>query len=89
MERLNTLFARSPLKPAVVVPTDPKEKDWLSGRLFLLLVVAAVVAAFPKVLLGIDTFFDRDFGAICYSQAFYHRESLLRGELPFWNPYNY
>ncbi len=60
-----------------------------SGRFFLFLLAGAVVAVFPKVVLGIETFFDRDFGAICYAQSFYLRESLLRGEFPFWNPYNY
>lgn len=65
------------------------EKDWLSWRLFLLMLAAAIFAAFPKIVLGLDTFFYRDFGSICYPQAFYQAQSLLRGELPLWNPYNY
>jgi hypothetical protein len=51
------------------------------------LLLAALVAAFPKVLLGVNTFFYRDFGFISYPQAFYERESFLRGELPLWNPF--
>ncbi|HEY5912945.1 MAG TPA: YfhO family protein [Verrucomicrobiae bacterium] len=69
--------------------TSPVAAEWLSPRVFLLLLSVSVFAAFPKVVLGLDTFFYRDFGAICYPQAFYQRESLLGGELPFWNPYNY
>jgi len=68
---------------------DPLGVGWLSGRNFLLLLTAAVVASFPKVVLGLNTFFFRDFGVLCYPQAFYQRESILRGELPFWTPYNY
>ncbi len=67
----------------------PLDTEWLSGRGFLLLLGAGVCAAFPKVLLGLDTFFYRDYGFLCYPQAFYERESLLRGELPLWNPYIY
>src|SRR4051812_21270570 len=68
---------------------DPLGVAWLSGRNFLFLLTAAVVASFPKVVLGLNTFFFRDFGVLCYPQAFYQRESILRGELPFWIPYNY
>src|SRR2546427_75169 len=59
----------------------------ISGRRFVLLLCAAIVATFPKVLLGTHTFFYRDFGAYCYPLTFYTRWSLLRGELPLWNPY--
>jgi hypothetical protein len=45
--------------------------------------------AFPEVLLGIETFFIRDYGLFSYPNAVYQRESFWRGELPFWNPYSY
>ncbi len=61
--------------------------EWLTGRVFVLLLALAIVGLFPKVLLGLDTFFYRDFSAISYPQAFYERQSFLRFELPLWNPY--
>jgi hypothetical protein len=69
--------------------TAPTEQPWVSGGLFLILLAVALFVIFARVLLGLDAFVYRDFGSICYPQAFYERESLLRGEMPFWNPYNY
>src|SRR5207247_3382601 len=42
----------------------------------------------PDVVLGMRTFFFRDFGFFGYSLAFHHRESFWRGDLPLWNPFN-
>jgi len=56
---------------------------------FLVLLGTVVLVTFPRVALGLNTFFYRDFGALGYPQAHYFRESLLRGELPFWNPYSH
>jgi hypothetical protein len=63
--------------------------DWLTTRSFLLLLAAALLAAFPKVTLGFHTFFYRDFGALGYPGAVFTRDSLFRGELPLWNPYGH
>jgi len=63
--------------------------DCLSTRTFSLLLAMALFAAFPRVLLGLDTFFYRDFGAQVYPSLSYLRESLLGGEVPLWNPYNH
>lgn len=46
----------------------------------------ALVCVFPKVALGLHTFFYRDFGVLAYPVVFYHHESFWRGELPLWNP---
>ncbi len=73
--------------PCPPVPLASSPDQWLSCSVFALLLIATLFAAFPKVLLGIDTFYYRDFGFMCYPQAFYERESFLRGELPLWNPY--
>ncbi len=82
--------APSPLpSQASPLTAAPPPDQWLSGRVFALLLIVALFAAFPKVLLGFNTFFYRDFGFITYPQAFYERESFLRGELPLWNPYIY
>lgn len=48
-----------------------------------------MVAAYPDVILGGQTFFFRDFGLFGYPLAHYHREHFWRGELPLWNPLNH
>ncbi|HZT22112.1 MAG TPA: YfhO family protein [Verrucomicrobiae bacterium] len=58
-------------------------------RLFLLLLAAALLAAFPWVVLGRQTFFYRDFGALGYPGAVFTRDCLWRGEWPLWNPYSH
>src|SRR5215471_17518094 len=63
------------------------EKALSPGR-FALLLGALVLAAFPQVLLGLQTFVVRDFGFFAYPLAHYQRECFWRGELPLWNPYN-
>jgi len=71
--------------------SDPKSNDtgWLTTRSFLLLLAAALFAAFPQVILGTHTFFYRDFGALGYPGAVFNHDSLLRGELPLWDPYSH
>ena len=63
--------------------------QWLTTPRYLLLLAAAVFAVFPGVALGLNTFFTRDFGALGYPGAIFFRGSLLRGELPLWNPYSH
>jgi len=58
------------------------------GR-FALLLGLLIFAAFPQILLGLQTFVVRDFGFFSYPAAFYQRECFWRGELPLWNPYNH
>jgi hypothetical protein len=71
--------------------SDSKTNDagWLTTRCYLLLLAAALLAAFPGVTLGTHTFFYRDFGALGYPGAVFNHDSLLRGELPLWNPYSH
>jgi len=47
-----------------------------------------VVAAFPQVIFGVETFVARDYGFFAYPSAYFQRECFWHGELPFWNPYN-
>jgi hypothetical protein len=63
-----------------------KEPHWLTPRRFGTVLVVALLAAFPKVLLGFGTFFYRDYGVLGYPFIFYSHESFWRGELPLWNP---
>jgi hypothetical protein len=55
---------------------------------FGILLALLVLAAFPQVLLGLETFVARDFGFFVYPLAHFQRDCFWRGELPFWNPYN-
>jgi hypothetical protein len=53
---------------------------------FALLLGLLIFAAYPKVLLGLEAFFFRDYGVLGYPFIHYHRECFWRGELPLWNP---
>ena len=55
---------------------------------FGILLALLILAAFPQVVLGIETFVARDFGFFAYPLAHFQRECFWRGEIPFWNPYN-
>jgi hypothetical protein len=58
---------------------------WLTPVRFGFFIGALLLAAFPKVLLGWNTFYYRDYGVWGYPYAFYQHESFWRGELPLWN----
>ena len=62
--------------------------DWLTTGRFAVLLASLILAAFPQVVLGLQTFVVRDFGFFAYPLAHYQRECFWRGELPLWNPYN-
>ena len=55
---------------------------------FALLLALLIFAAFPQVLLGLQTFVIRDYGFFVYPLAHFQRQCFWHGELPFWNPYN-
>ncbi len=65
-------------------PIDP----WFTPWRFALLLALLVFAAFPQVILGLETFVVRDFGFFAYPLAHFQQECFRRGELPFWDPYN-
>jgi hypothetical protein len=58
------------------------------GR-FAFFLALLVFAAFPQVILGLQTFVVRDYGFFSYPVAYFQRECFWHGQLPFWNPYNY
>lgn len=64
--------------------TAPGMKPWMFG----LVLVGLLLLAFPKVLLGLHSFFFRDYGVLGYPFVHFHRESFWNGELPVWNPYS-
>src|SRR5215472_13209974 len=62
-------------------------QNWTTGA-FVLTLACALFACFPKITLGTHTWFYRDYGAYLYPLNVLTRNSLLRGELPLWNPYS-
>lgn len=62
--------------------------DWLTPGRFALVLGALVLAAFPQVLFGLETFVVRDYGFFAFPLAHYQRECFWDGRLPFWDPYN-
>src|SRR6266487_2025331 len=61
---------------------------WLTPGRFALLLGLLVFAGYPDVFLGSHSFFDRDFGLFTFPIAHFTHESIWRGEIPFWNPFN-
>ena len=69
--------------------SEPAASDaWLTPARFALFLSVLMLAMFPGVLLGRETFVFRDFGLFSYPAAFFQRQCFWRGEVPLWNPYN-
>jgi hydrogenase-4 membrane subunit HyfE len=62
--------------------------DWFTPLRFGILLALLVFAAFPQVILGLETFVVRDYGFFAYPLAHFQQECVRHGELPFWDPYN-
>ena len=60
--------------------------EWFTPGRFLILLALLITASYPMVLLGLETFYYRDYGVLAYPTIFYHRESFWRAEVPLWNP---
>src|SRR4051794_11195754 len=60
--------------------------EWLTPLRFGVILGLLLLAAFPKVLLGLESFVHRDYGVLAYPFVQYSHESFWRGELPLWNP---
>jgi len=56
---------------------------------FGILLALLIIAAFPQILPGLQTFVVRDYGFFSYPAALFQQDCFRHGELPFWNPYNY
>ena len=69
--------------------TENRAFNWFTPLRFGILLALLIFAAFPQVLLGLQTFVIRDYGFFSYPVAFFQQECFRHGELPFWNPYNY
>lgn len=62
--------------------------DFFTPARFAALLALLILAAFPQVLSGLQTFVVRDYGFFAYPLAHFQRDCFWRGELPFWDPYN-
>ena len=73
-----------------VQPTggEPFAEKLFTPVRFGIFLALLIFAAFPQVLLGLQTFVARDFGFFAYPLAQFQRECFWSGEIPFWNPYN-
>jgi hypothetical protein len=72
---------------------QPNGSDNFSGRFstpmrFGIFLALLVFAAFPQVLLGLQTFVIRDYGYYSFPTALFQQQCFQRGELPFWDPFS-
>jgi Bacterial membrane protein YfhO len=68
--------------------TETRAFNFFTPLRFGILLAALIFAAFPQVLLGLQTFVARDYGFFAYPLAHFQRDCFWRGEIPFWDPYN-
>jgi hypothetical protein len=76
------------MQDSASVADNPFNK-WFRPLPFGILLALLVFASFPQVLFGLQTFIVRDYGFFVYPLAHFQRDCFWRGEIPFWNPYNY
>jgi hypothetical protein len=74
--------------PTNDAPGSSEVDGWFRPRNFAFLLAFLIISTFPKVLMGGETFFYRDFGLLNYPWEAYHRDSFWRGTVPLWNPFN-
>src|SRR6266403_3787267 len=67
---------------------ESESEAWFTPGRFAALLAGLIFVTYPRVIIGLESFFYRDFGLFGYPLACYHRECFWRGELPLWNPYN-
>jgi len=61
---------------------------WMRPVPFAVFLALALCACFPQIILGTESFFSRDYGALAFPNIYFQRECFWRGELPMWNPYS-
>jgi hypothetical protein len=68
--------------------TTNRASNWFTPRRFGVLLALMVFAAYPQVILGIQTFVARDYGFFAYPLAYFQKNCFWSGTIPFWDPYN-
>lgn len=71
-------------QPAKPISTGP---GWNFPR-YALLLGLSIFLVFPRPLLGLHSFFYRDYGVLGYPFVYFFRQSFWRGEVPLWNPFS-
>ena len=62
--------------------------NWFTPSRFAVLLALLVVASFPQVISGAQTFIARDYGFFAYPLAYFQKQCFWHGQIPLWNPYN-
>jgi hypothetical protein len=62
--------------------------NWFTPARFGLLLALLVLATFPQVVLGMQTFVARDYGFFAYPLAWFQKDCFWHGLIPFWDPFN-
>lgn len=62
--------------------------SWITPRRFALFLAMLILVSWPGILFGLRMFVFRDFGFFAAPIAWHLRESLLRLDVPLWNPLN-
>ena len=63
--------------------------NWFTPMRFGILLALMILAAFPQVIFGLQTFVIRDYGFFAYPLAHFQKECFWNGQIPLWDPYNY
>src|SRR5215469_135892 len=63
--------------------------NWFAPSRFAVLLALLVIASFPQVISGVQTFVARDYGFFAFPCAAFQKECFWHGQLPFWDPYNF
>src|SRR5262249_29689981 len=84
-----TLSKQMPTNTSGVATEVRSVANWLNPARFALFLGLLVLATFPAVLSGSQSFVFRDYGLFGSPLASFYRESFWRGELPLWNPLNH
>ena len=75
--------------PAGTEPNSGTGADaWFTPWRFAGLLGLLIVACFPQVITGLETFYFRDYAVFGYPLAAFFKESFWKGEIPLWNPLN-
>ena len=69
-------------------PAASRPVDWFTPWRFGVFLGLLILATFPQVLTGLETFVVRDYGFFAYPLAYFQQSCYRGAELPLWNPYN-
>jgi hypothetical protein len=82
------MIASTTIECPIDIAGNSGSHDGITPRRFGIALALIILAAFPAVIFGSQTFVYRDFSTFAYPLALYHRESFWAGEFPLWNPLN-